>query len=211
MDRILENELYLPNKFAFATLKALEEVIGNNGLNAILNLANLGHFIDNFPANDLKNEYDFSHYSALNLALEQMYGHRGGRGLALRSGRAIFSDVLSEYGAMAGVGDLAFKVLPLPTKLKIGLLALANNFTQMSDQQSTVIETEKEYILSIHTCSVCWGRSGEDKPVCFVFTGLLQEGLKWFSGGKEFRVNESKCMAMGDDACEFVIQKQHTA
>jgi predicted hydrocarbon binding protein len=37
--------------------------------------------------------------------------------------------------------------------------------------------------------------------------GLLQEGLKWVSGGSEFRVNESKCMAMGDAVCEYIIQK----
>jgi predicted hydrocarbon binding protein len=31
--------------------------------------------------------------------------------------------------------------------------------------------------------------------------------LKWVSGGSEFRVNESKCVAMGHEVCEFVIQK----
>ena len=54
----------------------------------------------------------------------------------------------------------------------------------------------------------CWGRHGADKPVCYIATGLLQESLKWVSGGKEFRVNESKCIGAGDEACEFVIQKE---
>lgn len=36
---------------------------------------------------------------------------------------------------------------------------------------------------------------------------LLQEGLEWLSGGSEFRVNESKCCALDDEVCEFVIQK----
>ena len=39
-------------------------------------------------------------------------------------------------------------------------------------------------------------------------TGLLQESLKWVSGGNEFRVNESKCVAAGDSVCEFIIQKE---
>ena len=77
----------------------------------------------------------------------------------------------------------------------------------MSDQISTVEEKENEFVYTIHRCPVCWGRLGEDKPVCFVAVGLLQEGLKWVSGGNEFRVNESKCVAMGDDVCEFIIQK----
>jgi len=41
-----------------------------------------------------------------------------------------------------------------------------------------------------------------------VLAGLLQAGLKWVSGGMEFRVNESKCVAVGDEACEFVIRKE---
>ncbi|HWQ84938.1 MAG TPA: V4R domain-containing protein, partial [Anaerolineales bacterium] len=108
----------------------------------------------------------------------------------------------------AGAGDLAFKVLPLSAKMRIGIPAMAKIFSQISDQYSTVQEREHEFIYTIHRCPVCWGRSGSDKPVCFIATGLLQEGLKWLSGGSEFRVNESLCVAMGDLVCEFVIQKQ---
>jgi predicted hydrocarbon binding protein len=32
--------------------------------------------------------------------------------------------------------------------------------------------------------------------------------LTWVSGGLEFRINESKCCAVGDTVCEFVIQKE---
>jgi len=209
MNRISESGLNFPNKFALATLRALEDVVGKNGLNTILNLANLEHFVDNLPPNNLNQEFNFSYYSAISLALEEMYGPRGGRGLALRAGRATFSDFLRNFGAFAGARDLAFKILPVHIKIKIGLLAMARNFTQISDQHSTVHETEDEYIYTVHQCSVCWGRSEEEKPVCFVITGLLQEGLNWFSGGKEFRVNESKCVAKGDEVCEFIIQKQH--
>jgi len=189
-------------------IEALENVMGKNGLNAILNLANLGDLINHFPADNLNKDFDFADISAINLALEEMYGPRGGRGLALRAGRATFDDVLKDFGALAGVGDLAFKVLPLETKLRIGIPAMAKIFSQMSDQISTVEEHSSDYIYTIHRCPVCWGRSGEDKPVCFVATGLLHAGLKWVSGGKEFRVNESKCVAMGNDVCEFVIYKQ---
>ncbi len=208
MEAIPESGLYYPNKFALITLKALEEVMGRNGLNAILNLANLSHLIGNFPEDNLKKEFDFAHFSMIVKGLEEMYGPRGGRGLALRAGRATFSDALRDFGALAGAGDLAFKVLPLQAKLRIGIPAMAKIFSQMSDQKTTVEETDNEYIYTIHKCPVCWGRSGEDKPVCFVSTGLLQEGLKWVSGGNEFRVNESKCTAMGDEVCEFVIQKK---
>jgi predicted hydrocarbon binding protein len=206
MDPIPKSEYYYANKIARITLEALEEVMGKNGVNAILNLAHLPHLIGNLPPDNLNREFNFSDFSALNLALEEMYGPRGGRGLALRAGRAAFADSLRNFGALAGAGDLAFKVLPLYAKMRIGIPAMARIFSQISDQYSTVREQENEFIYTIHRCPVCWGRTA-DKPVCFVAVGLLQEGLKWLSGGNEFRVNESQCVAVGDEVCEFVIQK----
>jgi len=208
MESNLKSQYYYANKFALITLKSLEEVMGKNGLNAILNLAHLPHLIQNLPPDNLAKEFNFSDFSALNEALEIMYGARGGRGLALRAGRAAFADGLRNFGALAGASDLAFKVLPLSAKMRIGIPAMAKIFSQISDQYSTVQEREHEFIYTIHRCPVCWGRSGSDKPVCFIATGLLQEGLKWLSGGSEFRVNESQCVAMGHSVCEFVIQKQ---
>lgn len=207
MEPIPKSEYYYANKIVLITLKALEEVMGKNGLNAILNLAHLPHLIENFPPDNLRREFNFSDFSAINLALEEMYGPRGGRGLALRAGRAAFADSLRNFGALAGVGDLAFKVLPLHIKMRIGIPAMAKIFSQISDQYSTVKEREKDYVYTIHRCPVCWGRSNSDRPVCFVAVGLLKEGLKWLSGGNEFRVDEAHCVAMGDDVCDFVIQK----
>ncbi|MBI3244107.1 MAG: 4-vinyl reductase [Chloroflexi bacterium] len=185
----------------------MEEVMGKNGLNAILNMASLSHLIDNYPLDNLEREFDFSDYSSLHAALEEMYGPRGGRGLALRAGRAVFSSALKNFGALAGVGDMAFKVLPLPVKIKVGLPSVAKVFTQLSDQHSTVEERDNEYVYVIHKCPCCWGRK-TDKPACYTATGLLQECFKWVSGGHEFRVNEEKCVALGDDVCAFVIQKE---
>jgi len=207
MDPIPKSGLYYPNKAGLIIIQSLTNVMGKNGLNAILNLAHLSSLIDHYPPDNLAREFDFSEVSAINQALEEMYGPRGGRGLALRAGRATFADVLRNFGALAGAGDLAFRVLPLHTKMKIGIPAMAKIFSQVSDQHSTVEETENDFVYTIHRCPVCWGRTGLDKPVCYIAVGLLQEGLKWLSGGNEFRVSETKCISMGDVVCEFVIQK----
>jgi hypothetical protein len=208
MDAVEKSGYYYANKFALIMLDALADVMGENGLKAILNLSHLPVLIDNYPPDNLKKEFDFSNISAINQALEEMYGPRGGRGLALRAGRSTFADSLKNFGALAGAGDLAFKILPLHTKMRIGVPAMARIFSQVSDQYSTSKEGDDDFVYTIHRCPVCWGRSESDKPVCFIAVGLLQEGLKWVSGGKEFRVNESKCIAMGDAVCEFVIQKK---
>jgi hypothetical protein len=42
-------------------------------------------------------------------------------------------------------------------------------------------------------------------------TGLLQEGLKWLSGGREFKVVQTTCHAAGDPVCDFHITKTPVA
>ncbi len=202
-----KSNLFYPNKIARIYIMAMEDVMGKNGLNAILNLAGLKTYIDNYPPDNLDRQFDFADFTALNAALEDLYGPRGGRGLALRAGRACFSQGLKNFGALAGVGDLAFKVLPLVAKLKIGIPAMATVFTNFSDQVSLVAEHDDHYTYTITKCPVCFGRTA-DKPVCHAAVGLLQEGLRWVSGGHEFRVVETECHAKGDPNCVFVIYKE---
>lgn len=199
--------LYYPNRIARITLEAMEEVMGTNGLNAVLNLAGLSDYIGNFPPDNLEKEFDFADYTALQVALEDMYGERGGRGLALRAGRAAFSEGLKGFGALAGVGDMAFKVLPLEAKLKIGVPAMAAIFSQFSDQISNVHDEGDHFIYTMEQCPLCHNRTS-DKPVCYMGQGLLQEGLRWVSGGREFRVVMQSCKAAGDDMGRYIIYKE---
>ena len=207
MDPIPKSGLYYPNKVVRIALLAIEEVMGRNGLNAILNLANQSHLINNYPPDNLDRAFDFADFSSIQGALEEMYGPRGGRGLALRAGRATFTNGLKNFGALAGVGDLAFKVLPLSAKLRIGLPAMAKVFSTTSDQLSTVEEKEGHYVYTIHRCPVCWGRK-TDKPACFIATGLLQAGGKWISGGQEFKITQVTAHSAGDPTCDFIIEKE---
>jgi len=199
--------LYYPNKPALITILALENVMGKNGLNAILNMAGLSHLIDNYPSDNLTREFDFADYAALMQALEDMYGPRGGRGLALRAGRATFDRVLKDFGPMVGMADLAFKVLPLDVKVKVGLRVMGETLTKISDQINEVEDAGEHYLYKIVQCPACWGRK-TDKPCCHIAVGLLQEGLHWLSGGKEFRVTEVACIAMGEKSCDFVVHKE---
>lgn len=208
MQQIPKSGLYNINKFARIALQAYEEIMGKNGLNAILNLAGLSNLIENYPPDNQERQFDFADYAAIHIGLEELYGPRGGRGLALRAGRTTFNVALKGYGALAGFSDLAFKGLPLQTRIRIGLPAAARIFSQVSDQLTSVEETQDTYIWTVHRCPTCWSRTGADKPVCTSTNGLLQALLTWVSSGSEFRVNESRCCAMGDTVCEFIIQKE---
>ena len=198
---------YYPNKMVRVLLDALKDVMGENGLNALLNHAGLTQFRGNPLPDNLDRQIDFAHICALEVALEDLYGVRGGRGLAQRSGRALFAQGLKNFGALAGVGDLAFRVLPLSAKLKMGIPAVASIFTNFSDQISTCEEYDDHYLYIVKRCSECWERH-TDKPCCHICTGILQESMRWVSGGHELRVQQTRCHACGDPDCAFVIYKE---
>ena len=59
----------------------MEEVMGRNGVNAVLKLASQSSLIENYPADDTKLDFPFSTMGSLTETLEQVYGPHGGRGL----------------------------------------------------------------------------------------------------------------------------------
>jgi hypothetical protein len=207
MQPIPKSGKYYPNKFGRMTLLALEDVMGRNGVNAILHLANLPELINHLPPDNLEKKFDFTDYSAINGALQDLYGARGGRGLAERVGRVTFNTIWRSFGALAGNGDLSTKEPQVINRLRIGLPALARIFSQASDQRTTLVEQDDRFMYTIHACPVCWGRR-TDNPDCYLVLGLLKAGLKWMSDGLEFNVRESRCFAAGDKVCEFVIMKE---
>lgn len=209
MHALSKSGFSLPNRFARIALETTEEMVGGGAtMEALLSGAQLSHLIGSYPPANLERGFDFAEFAALNLGMEALYGPKGGRGLALRVGRQTFARALSNFGALAGTADVGFKVLPLNVKLRLGLSALARIFSEISDQTSSLEDQQHEFHYLVQRNATCWSRSGEDKPVCYFMVGLLQETLHSISGGREFRVDEAECQAMGHKACRFVIQKK---
>ncbi len=197
---------YYPNKMGRIILLAMEEIMGRNGVNATLNVARLSHLINNYPPNNLDLKFSFYDVGQIQQAMDTLYGHLGGRGLAIRTGRASFKYGLREFGPLLGCTDLAFRLLPLNNKLSVGSEIFAKTFNEFTDQRVTVREEENCFYWEIERCPVCWGRHSE-QPVCHLAVGILQEALYWVSGGKYFNVEETHCIAKGDPSCTILIEK----
>jgi predicted hydrocarbon binding protein len=198
---------YYPNKIGRIVLLAMEEIMGRNGVNAVLNLAKLRHLINNYPPNNFDRQFGFEEVGSIQQSLDDMYGPRGGRGLALRAGRACFKYGLKEFGPVLGIADLAFRLLPLNMKLKVGAEVFADTFNKYTDQRVRLGEEEDRLIWHNERCPICWGRKS-DSPCCHLAVGILQESLYWVSGGKNFSVQEIACIARGDETCTIVIDKK---
>jgi predicted hydrocarbon binding protein len=200
-------QYFFPSKMGRIVLLSLEETMGSNGINAILNLARLQHRIGNYPPNNFDNEFSFEELGRISQALDEMYGPRSGRGLARRAGRACFRFGVKDFGPVLGFADLAFRVLPLGIKLKVGIEVLAETFNKYTDHQVRVEEDEQYFHWSIQRCGVCWGRV-TDSPCCHLAVGLLEEGLYWVSSGRNFYVEEVSCIAAGDQDCHILVGKR---
>ncbi len=196
--------LWYPNRMGRIILLSLEEIIGRNGVNAALNLASASEWIHNYPPHDLDRRVPFKTISDILSALEGMYGPRAGRGVALRAGRVSFKYGLRSFGADVEVTDLAFRLLPLRTRIRLGCAAFADIFNRFSDQRVRLEERRGRILWHIERCPLCWGRETVE-PVCHMAVGLLQESLYWVSGGKIFHVEETHCIACGDSTCTILI------
>lgn len=198
-----KTEFFYPQKMGHIILLGMEEVMGRNGMDAVLRLASLDSLLQDDPS---ARPFSFATVSQIQSTLERAYGPRGGRGLALRAGRACFKYGLKEYGSILGFTEVAFRLLPLSTKLHTGAKAFADLFNKHTDQRVRVEEKDNQILWHIDQCPLCWERHA-DEPVCHLAVGLLQESLYWLSGGKIFNVAETACIARGDPACTIVIDK----
>lgn len=199
-------EYNYPNRMGRIILLSMEEVMGQNGVNAILKLGTLHSLINNYPPDNSELKFSFTTVKNLTEMLEQAYGPHGGRGLAVRVGRACFNYGVRQYGTQLGLTEMAFRLLPLPNKLSAGATAFAELFNKFTDQRVRIENQDEKIFWHIERCPLCWERKAVD-PVCHLAVGLLQEALYWLSGGKVFNVEEKTCIAAGDDTCTIEIDK----
>lgn len=202
-----KESLYYPQKMGRIIFLGLEEVIGKSGVDSILQLASLDALIQERPSARADKTFPFETVSLLQRTLEQKFGPRGGHGLALRAGRSTFKYGIKEYGSMLGLTEMAFRLLPLSTKLHSGAKTFSDLFNKHTDQKVRVEETKNEIFWHIECCPLCWQREAKE-PVCYLAVGVLQEALYWLSGGKIFNVEEVDCIAKGDSSCMISINKE---
>jgi predicted hydrocarbon binding protein len=201
---------YWPNKMGRMMMLALEDVLSPGRLQAVLNRAQLGHRINNYPPDNLELEFDFSELSMMMQALEELHGPQAGRELAVQAGRAGFKYALRDFGTLMGLSDLSFRFLPLQVKLWVALGAMADTFNNFSDQRVRVTQEGARFHYVIDRCPLCWSRTTSE-PCCHAATGLLREMISWIAApeagqGNGLDVREVSCIAAGAPSCTFDIR-----
>lgn len=209
-DELPAQGYFFPNKMGRMVLLALEEVLGQNGLNTVLNLARLSHLSAEYPPPNFVLAVPFDEVTALLVALDEMYGTRSGHLLALRAGRACFKYGIRDLGALVGLADVGLRLLPLSWRVRIGCEVLAEILNRYSDYRVVLRQDNESYLWVTERCGFCWQRQ-TSYPACALMVGLLQETLYWVSDGRKFAVEEVSCIAMGDATCTLRVGKRPQA
>ena len=187
-------------------LKGMEEVIGRLGVNAVFNLTGLSYLVKAPAGLEPEMLVPYCDVSSMQDTMEQLYGFRGGHGLALKAGRACFDIALRAYGQQLGLLDLDFRLQPTHSKIRNGMHCLAQFMSEWGESPVRVEEGAVCYRWIVTSCPLCWGRHS-DVPICHMQVGMLQQFMYWASGGKNYNVTETECSAMGNKDCVFSIDK----
>jgi hypothetical protein len=203
MQTIPASGIFYPNNFIRILLLSLEDVAGENGVKAILNMAGQAHLIGNYPPANMEGEFDFSHYSMIIAALDDLYGNKGAQILLMRAGKAIFAESLGMIGDPLSIHSESFQSKPLAEKIEAGLCLVHSVITKT--KTTSIPRTEDgQFLYSVQYCPVCWGRT-TTSPRCFLTAGLLQATINWATNGLEFNVTQKTAHSCGDPTCDYLI------
>ena len=193
------------NALVRQALVSAQEVMGENGLNAVLHSSGLERFIGNFPPNNTEPGIKASEYAKFNEAIEVFYG-RGGKGFLRRIGKASFQYGVKEQGALLGLAGAALKLMPQRGRIKFILNGLVNALKKTNDQVNAwVEEVDDKLAYCESTCAICNGRHS-DQPVCHLYVGSIGEAVRWATD-QDYEIIETHCIAKGDSYCRFEVGK----
>ena len=205
---IEKSGFYMNNRVARYMISSLQDLMGENGLNAVLRQGGLPDYATILPPDDMVRAFDFADYGAICTALAETYGPRGAKAFLIRAGRAGFlngiQSFLDNYGSSL---EATGKLVPLRIKLPLFLRWIAKNYTETSDRIVRVKDQGDHYLYINERCPVCWGRR-TTSPDCHITLGFLLEATSFIANGAKFDIRQVSSIGMGDASCDFVVGKR---
>jgi predicted hydrocarbon binding protein len=198
----------IPNSQLRITLTAMQQVIGENNGQEILQNLDLGLDLNKLPPDDDEQSFPARDYAALLAEIDRTYAARGAR-ILTRIGRATFHQVLREQPNRMSTARRTMSIWKPSRRIELMLEAIMNAQEKSSQPVESWIEHRNGQISIVEqNCSVCCGLESET-PVCHLRTGFLSEAVNWATG-KEYDLVETDCIAAGDPYCRYSVTTSKT-
>jgi predicted hydrocarbon binding protein len=187
----------------YVTILTVHKIIGENGLNAILNYSNLNKYRGNFPPNNDKLEVPGGEFSAIIAGIIDIFGEKGARPILYSAGRRGFQLMMENNPKLIGFVELGLKLLSKPKRLEKVFTIGAESTNKLFGENQRFYVSDEGLVCELFDCYWCKGIKSTG-PICFGEVGLDAEVAKWATGD-EHEVKEVLCRAKGDDVCKIVI------
>ena len=199
----------LPNQLFYLAFTTVEDVVGKNGLNSVLNYTGLKKFINNNPPNTLDLEHPTEDFTKFLSGMISVFGENGSRSMMLRSGMRSFQIMLDDFPGLfnlegveikKGASDKLFKEY---VRIQHTIIDAAKYI--FGDDLYKQYETDDMAVLEISPCYWCMGLETKS-PICHGEVGFKLGAARWIFG-KDIRIEETHCIAKGDPMCRFVMYR----
>ncbi|MEZ0395467.1 MAG: V4R domain-containing protein [Anaerolineales bacterium] len=184
-------------------VNALRQEVGTDKLPLILAGVNLSPAMleeESLAALDGAGAADL--YARTQQALRLFYG-RGARGILMRIGHGLWERLIDSASFVEKAELRVLRSLPAPARPRRALEVLAARLRQGGGSLS-IHTLDLDLLLADHSSPSTLGQTDES-PICYVTLGLIQAALGWATG-RELDVEEVRCRATGQAACEFKIK-----
>lgn len=199
------------NGYMHYAIRALEDVAGLQAMDVILRFAGLERTLDNYPPNNLRlsKDYSFQDFANLNHAMIQYYG-AAGKDAAIAIGRTYARWMLTDQ-PFFGIQSLALRIMPTVAAVRLALNRGIENMGKIFEDNGyplgiSLIEKEDFFMVAVRECPCCVGKRS-NVPICWIWEALFLEAGQIIKG-KNFRVKEIACRAVGDPMCVWRIDKK---
>ena len=173
-------------------MDASEEIIGTNGLKALLNYAMMSFLIENRPAPGFEKTFTDMEYSRIIVSFYELLGVPGAKAIFRIIGKEIAKQAIG-----LGLFD-SFKDLAPKERLFKGI----ELYTLASGRGKALIEGDA-VVYDNDACTTCYNLKS-DVPICTILNGFLDSMAEW-AGLEKARTVETTCKAMGGETCRYEV------
>ena len=210
MERGMTEQVKGITNMAFRScIDSIEDILGTNGKNSVLQYAGLADLIETPPDYDMESHVQPNEkVTSFFRALREIMGDKGYNLLMFRAGVETIKTVVANFKPFQ---DLVEMDIDIQEKVRLAYLGYVSGSGDDPDETIEFHLDENKVIMHFPHCNECNEIikdqklvSGFDKPVCAYVRGLMHN-VAQILGGLKVESTEEACRVLGSDECRFAI------
>jgi predicted hydrocarbon binding protein len=189
-------------------LLGINEIVGRNGLDVVLNFTGLTKYRNAFPPNnDLVEDCRISEATGLDKGVEEIFGGNGAAAILVQVGKKQALWGLEENREVSGQLKESMEGKDDVERIKMILNITAAIISAQMNTEVWIEEDDGAVYYCDRGGTHCFNRTGS-QPVCFVTVGFLLGLVEWATGNNDWKVKETRCIALGHEYCVYRITRK---